>query len=1159
MNIENEQSDGKSARAAEVDASRLCIVGIGASAGGLEAIGDMLAMADPDSNLAYVVIQHLDPDHESLLAEILSRKTRLEVHQASGGETVERGRVYIIPPGHKMTIRDAKLELTEFAQPRGLRRPIDDFFESLAEDQGHYAACVILSGTGADGSAGLRAIKEFGGVCIVQSPETARYDGMPKAAQGTGLVDFVRSPEEIFSALQGYYTHMIMTETDTELQEAVRDNIDEICDVLSTTSGHDFSEYKRTTLVRRIERRIKVLNLQDADSYLERVKDDPEEAEVLFRELLINVTRFFRDPDQFERLREKVIAPMISEKDHEPIRIWVPGCSSGEEAYTLAIMIADEMRKQKKSLDVNIFATDIDDQMLKNARTGIYPLSAMVDVPEELRDSYTIARDGHFQIPARIRDMIRFSIHNVTRDPPFSSCDLISCRNLLIYFGDKLQNATLPTFQYALRPKGYLFLGSSETIGRFDNLFTAVDDRARIFQRTQRSVDYPSHLRSQQSGRKEPIGASVPVSRGRSRSSLMPDRVADRILNTYAPSTIHCAKDGEILSSSGSLGKYLKATPGRMDDQYVQSLALQGLREPLSGILRDTLTPGRRRVIRGLESRGEFGSQKFDLIVDPLADSTLILVFIERAKFEPIEDEDIEDYEPSESHVQSLEEELRNTQSRLYTTVEELETANEELKSSNEEMMSMNEELQSANEELSTVNDELSSKVEQLTQANADLSNFFASTDLPLVVVDTKKCIRTYTEAILDIYPFQGADEGRPLSEITSSLRENSSVLDNVTEVMESGEVKQLQVRERSSDGSRIWSLLITPYRTNDDQVDGATLVFTDLTESTNLRDALDVEAERLKLALKVSELGVWEFDADRQVIDLDETARRHLDAQMADGGSVELSELMSRLSKSEKDEIQDVFASSRKEDGPFEFTFSLADRTGAMRTLQAVGRHVETGGSTKLLGVVFDVTKANEATQIRELMLREMNHRVKNLFSIITGMLRVVGRQAESVPEMVRGMEDRISALARSHDLTQKKMGEEAILLQDVIDVALEPYCDAADCRIEGPDVSVSNAELTSLALLLHEWATNTSKYGVLGPVDGRLEVTWSQGNDGTVTLEWNEIYENEFEVRDERAGFGATLVRIAAAQLNGSVDVNQTSHDRRTILEYGKGHEGD
>ncbi len=734
--MKNDQETEERAKP-EASEERLCIVGIGASAGGLEAVREMLTGATPESNLAYVVVQHLDPNHESLLAELLSRHTEMNVRQVSGGETVEADNVYIIPPGHGLSVQDGCLHLTDFEQPRGLRRPIDDFFESLAIDQGRFAACVILSGTGADGTAGLRAIKEHGGLCIVQEPSTAKYDGMPTSAQNTGLVDFVRSPELIIGAIRQFYAHTIIDEMDTKLARTVEQSINDICSVVKTTVGHDFSGYKQSTLVRRVQRRIQVLGLADASEYLQHIKSDPEECATLFRELLINVTRFFRDKEHFQVLRERTVETLVRGADEESeIRVWVPGCSSGEEAYTIAMMFAHEVRLQRRAVNIQIFATDIDEQMLRLAREGVYPQAALADIPEEMRDLYTIAKDGKFQVSAKIRDMIRFSVHSIVRDPPFSSIDLLSCRNLLIYFGDKLQSSALPIFHYALKPGGTLFLGPSETIGRFDHMFYPIDQAARVFERNNARPEYPLHL----SGR----------TRDQARNSQRPERdqeestrlewndssITHRILEKYAPATLQISAKGEILKSTGKLSKYLDISPGSMERHLAPSVARPGAREAISAIIRQVAKSKKRTISRDLTALSEFGRQAFDLIADPMKDGTILLVFRERSPFEATDDEDTVDLEQSDSHVQSLEDELRNTRARLHTTVEELETANEELKSSNEEMMSMNEELQSTNEELSTVNDELKVKVDELSVANADLSNFFASTGLPLAVVD---------------------------------------------------------------------------------------------------------------------------------------------------------------------------------------------------------------------------------------------------------------------------------------------------------------------------------------------------------------------------------------------------------------------------------------
>ena len=1127
---------------------RLCIVGVGASAGGLEAIREMLASANPETNLAYVVIQHLDPNHESLLAELLGRQTALDAQQVSGGEKLEAGKVYIIPPGHGLSIHEGVLELTEFAQPRGLRRPIDDFFESLALDQGRYAACVILSGTGADGSSGLRAIKEHGGLCIAQAPETARYDGMPNAAKATRMVDFVRRPDQIVDTITQFYAHKSLSQGDTVLSRTVAECISDICNQLYKVVGHDFTDYKPSTLVRRIERRIQVLDLQDGNEYLERLKSDREECETLFRELLINVTRFFRDREHFEVLRDEVIAPLVRDNDGEEIRVWVPGCSSGEEAYSIAMLFSEQVRIQKKTISIQIFATDIDEQMLKIARQGLYPISALADIPEEMRELYTIAREGKFQVDSRIRDMIRFSLHSVVRDPPLSNIDLISCRNLLIYFGEKLQSSALPVFHYAIRPGGTLFLGPSETIGRFESAFAAIDQSARLFRRKDGDSDYPLHLRgkrnasydSHDSSRDDTSSTRVTWQRG---------LAADRILKAYAPATVHVTAAGKILGSTGRLSKYLALEPGSESAQHVQALARPGLREAVSALIRRGPESGKRVTTRDLSARSEFGQQQLDLIAEGLSDGTTLLIFQDREKFEAIDDADIEELNPSDSHVQSLEEDLRSTRARLHITVEELETANEELKSSNEEMMSMNEELQSTNEELATVNDELKSKVDQLSVANADLHNFFSSTALPLVVVDSNLLIRNYTEAILEIYPFRRGDRGRPLNEVSSVVLENGEIIQATTDVISGGDAKTLHVRDMA--GGTTWSLLITPYRGSDDSIDGATLVFTNLTQELRLEQALAEEGDRLRLALEVTELGVWEYVPSTQTLRLDDTCKALLGLPENAPEDLPIEDTAKSLDKEHQKVFLDAFANASQKD-QLDVTVTLQAADGQSRELRLFGRADGSRRVFRVLGVISDVTSQNESARIRELMLREMNHRVKNMFSIISGMLRLVGRSATTVREVVEGVETRVAALARSHNLSQQQSGA-PVSLSDVIEATLSPYAGEERFDMKGPNVTVDSGDLSPLSLILHEWATNAAKYGVLGPIEGTLRVSWEALGNGKLEILWNESYSNEFEHGEQKAGFGSMLVQIAADQLDGSVSVDASPNGREMRLTYG------
>ena len=1130
------------------EAERLCIVGVGASAGGLEAIREMLAGASPDTNLAYVVIQHLDPNHESLLAELLARHTDLSVRQVSGGEEIRSGNVYIIPPGVGLSVTQGVLELTEFAQPRGLRRPIDDFFESLALDQGRFAACVILSGTGADGSVGLRAIKEHGGLCIVQDPKSAKYDGMPTSAQNTGLVDFVRRPSEIVEAIRAYYAHSFRDKTDAQLANTIEDNLNDICSVVRNFVGHDFSGYKQSTLIRRVQRRVQVLSLDNAEQYLQHIRSDPRECELLFRDLLINVTRFFRDAEHFEVLRETAIRPMVQNCGNEDeLRIWVPGCSSGEEAYSIAMLFADECRQQKRSINIQIFATDIDEQMLRIAREGTYAQAALADIPERMRDDYTIGRDGHFQVTARIRDMIRFSVHSIVRDPPFSNIDLLSCRNLLIYFGDQLQKAAMPIFHYAIKPGGTLFLGPSETVGRYDHAFQAIDQSARVFRRNDSRPEYPLHLRHQQpsaaNNKRRPQYDEEPSK----RLDWGDGGATDRILAAYAPATLRVTAAGEILKSTGRLGKYLDFSLGGDSNRFAPSIARPGVREAISAIIRQVSKNKKRTISRDLKAQSEFGSQAFDLIGEPLSDGSFLLVFRERDRFEPDDDEDFDSVLPMDSHVQSLEDELRSTRVRLHTTVEELETANEELKSSNEEMMSMNEELQSTNEELSTVNDELKGKVDELSVANSDLSNFFASTALPLVVVDADMAIRNYTDAIQSIYPFRNSDRGRPLTEVTSALREDNEMLEATREVMRDGEVRHLRVWDRNDE--RTWSLVVTPYRSRDGQLDGATLVFSELTDAVRLEDALERESGRLRLALDVSNLSVWEYDPSAGSVRIDATGAALLGL---DNDHVSVEEFFDSVHEEDRDRVKHALRATTGDGDHIDVTFRTGQERAKSRSAQIIGQRMHSRNATRILGVAFDVTREQEDRDVREMMLREMNHRVKNMFAIISGMLRIVGRSAETVDDLVDAMQLRITALARSHDMTQRAPGGEGLTLADVVAASLEPYNDYAEINIEGPEVRVEVGELTALSLLLHEWATNAAKYGVLGVRKGRLSVSWTHEDGGRVVLTWNEILSEDVTPQEEKAGFGSTLVQLSAMQLNGRLDTSTGTNNRRMTLDY-------
>ncbi|MEE7475128.1 chemotaxis protein [Methylobacterium hispanicum] len=1105
------------------------VVGIGASAGGLEALREMLSRAQAPTGMAFVIVQHLDPNHESMLAQLLDRHTDLKVLQCEGSEHIKADTVYIIPPGRGLAIQQGVLELTEFVQPRGLRRPIDDFFLSLAVDQQANAACVILSGTGADGTTGLRAVKEHGGVCVVQQPDTARYDGMPVSAVGTGLVDFVQPPGEIVNCLSAFFRRRGSDPLD-EREELLADHVDDLCRVLRSAVGHDFSGYKRTTLIRRVERRMHVLGIDAGRAYLARIRADKSECDALFRDLLINVTRFFRDAEMFEVLRERAIEPLLRDRDpDEDIRVWVPGCSSGEEAYSIAMLFADAARRLDLPLAVQIFATDIDERMLQIAREATYPAAALADIPAPLRERYIVPHAERFTVAAEIRDLIRFSSHSLVKDPPFSRIDLLSCRNLLIYFDDRLQQSVLPLFHYAVRPGGYLFLGPSESVSRFEQLFPPLDQHARLFERSpgqpKYPIDLPGHARRSEARRGDDGRKATPVADETA--------AARRMLERYAPPSMVLNEDGAIVAAYGRLSRYFDFPVTRTGGTSAITLARPGLRDVIGPLLRQTRDARKRVVVRDVEVVSEYGVQQIELVCDPMPDATMLLVLRDAGAFRPSSDPDLIEMDAGGDHVEALEEELLRTRYKLRSTVEELETANEELKSSNEEMMSMNEELQSTNEELTTVNDELKTKIDQLTVANADLRNFFESTDLAVVVLDRDLRIRSFTGSATAIFPLQPGDRGRPLADVATRL-EGSDYLADARAVCAGGAAIQRRVMTR--DGTRTLSLRVLPYRLQSASVDGATLVLTDITEALSLERQLAAERERLDLAIKAGGIGIWEYCPDDDAIVVDATAAAMLD--LAGEGRHPLADLAAHLPSEDRREVRDAFAQAARGRGDFEARLRVRGQGHATRHVRSYGRPIVGSAPARIVGVSIDVSPEHALTETRDLMLREMNHRVKNLFAIIGGMITAGARAQRDVPTFARDMRDRIAALGRAHSLADHTTDQGMSDLTSLVAATLQPYRDHIPTVIEGPPVAIDWRYVSSLAMILHECATNSVKYGALGAEDGRLDVTWEHRASG-LTLHWTERMTRRTAVNAGR-GFGSSLIEMSLQQLQATVERN-------------------
>ncbi|WP_149539327.1 chemotaxis protein CheB [Siccirubricoccus phaeus] len=841
---------------------RFPVVGIGASAGGVEALQALFrAMPEPPLAMAFVVVTHLGPDHESALPAILRDCTSMPVVPARDAEAVEPGHAYILPNDAVITMAAGRLVLRrQPPEARRERQPIDVFLASLAEDQGEWAVGIVLSGSGSDGTLGLKAIKEWGGLTLAQGTDgtTPRYPEMPASAVAGGAVDLVLPVEEMPVRLAeltgGLGTPGDAIAADAHAEEAGRAAAaqEAICGVLRARIGHDFSGYKDKTFFRRVQRRMQVLRLPDLDAYLARLRQDPEEAATLFRDLLIGVTGFFRDADAFAALAERVIPALFEGRGaDDTVRVWVPGCATGEEAYSLAILLRERMDAQPGGPQAQIFATDIDEAALAVARRGRYPACMMSGVAPERLARFFAGDGAAYAASKELRDLCVFSTHSVIRDAPFSRIDLVSCRNLLIYLGGQLQEQVIPLFHYALRPGGFLFLGVSETITRHADLFTPEDKAHRIFRRRQHApiAGVPLQIQPAAQGAMRPWRAAPPPRRAYAGGGTgLRQAVESFVLEQFTPPHVVVNRDGDIVHQSARLGKYLEPTTGAPSRQLL-SMARRGLRLELRAALREAVETRRQAVRPRVEVEVEDRRQAIALTVAPLpvrddADPLFVVLFADLGPPLPRTDAPM----PAGAELQGdgavvqLERELRDTRERLQSTVEEYETATEELKSANEEMVSVNEELQSANEELETskeelqsVNEELrtanfalSGKVDELDRANADLRNLFDSTQIATVFLDQHLVIRSFTPAVTAIFNLVATDRGRPLTDFASHLdrvdlrRETRRVLD---------EREPVERRVTARDGAAHYLMRMLPYRTAKGAVDGVVVTFFDVTQ----------------------------------------------------------------------------------------------------------------------------------------------------------------------------------------------------------------------------------------------------------------------------------------------------------------------------------------
>lgn len=951
------------------------IVGIGASAGGLDAFKKFFAAMPDGSGLAFVLIPHLDPKHESLMVELIARHTPMPVVEAGEGMAVEPNHVYVLPPNKYMTITGGVLHLTGPVERFGSQTSIDLFLRSLADDRLERAICIIMSGTGAHGTLGLKAVKAAGGMAMVQDPATADYGRMPQSAVGTGLADYVLPVEQMPAALLKYVKHFYVNGGSVvEVVREAPDDLNQVLALLRARTKYDFHCYRKKMLVRRIERRMGLNHFGNLAEYLSHLRNHPDEVRRLARDLFISVTSFFRDGEAFEALESQVIDSLVRVKDSDaPLRVWIPGCATGEEAYSLAILLLERLAGAQKNCRLQVFATDVDEAALETARQGVYPDSIAPDVsPERLARHFTRADGTLYQVNKQVREPVVFAVQNLINDAPFSKLDLISCRNLLIYLEPEVQKKVVTLLHFALSEGGYLFLGPSETIGRQTDLFEPLSKKWRIYRRTGPTrlerVEFPISLQPEQPGRPRRLREA-----GRDRPVNLAELTQRLVVEELGLAAVLINREYEILYFLGPTTRYLDVPTGE-PTQDLMMMAREGLRTKLRSAIRKALGEKETVVLTDVQVKrnGDYYPicATVRLVEQPRAAEGLILITFQDQTDTSAGAAPRPTPAPEESLVRQLESELRATKEDLQSTIEELESTNEELKVSNEEVMSMNEELQSANEELetskeelqslneelTTVNNQLQDKVEDLETTTNDITNLLNCTDIATVFLDTQFHIRRFTPPSTRLFSLIATDVGRPLSDIAGKFAD-AELLAHAEQVLR--DLRPIEKEIRTED--HWWLRRILPYRTLDNRIEGVVLTFSDVTE---LRRA-DLERRRSEQRFRImadsAPVLIWICDTEKAYTWFNKPwldfVGGSLEQELGDGWA-------RNIHSDDLDLYQRTSRSAFEARGPFAIEYRLRRRDGVFRWVLDNG--VPLSGDddefTGYIGSCIDITDRKQA-----------------------------------------------------------------------------------------------------------------------------------------------------------------------------------------------------
>jgi two-component system CheB/CheR fusion protein len=921
--------------------------------------------------MAYVVIQHLDPTHKGAMVELLQRSTAMPVVQVKDRLKVDPDHVYVIPPNKDMSILHGVLHLLPQTSPRGLNLPIDFFFRSLAEDQQERSIAVVLSGMGSDGTLGLRAIKEKAGVGFVQSLASAKFSGMPRSVIDAGLADVIATAEELPDRIMAYHQHApYIARPEDTIEEKQQSALEKVFIILRNQTGNDFSLYKRSTIYRRIERRMGLHQIDKIANYVRYLRENPREVELLFKELLIGVTSFFRDPPAWEHLKNEVLPDLLRSRPHGLVRAWVPGASTGEEAYSLAMVLSEAMDHLESGLNLTfqIFATDLDRDAIEKARQGIYPTNIAADVsPERLRRFFVQDERG-YRVRKEIREAVVFAPQNIIMDPPFTKLDVLSCRNLLIYLSSDLQKKLIPIFHYALNPSGILFLGSAETIGTYSALFAPLDGKTRLYRRLETArlgapaVEFPPVFAAPPHGAAQPADA-LELKPPPTNLPALADRA---IVQNFAPTTILTNDKGEVLYTSGRTGKYLEPAVGKAN-LNVFLMAREGLRYELSNAFAAAQREEKPILVQALKVATNGSTQTVDLTVRKLTEpkelrGTMLIAIADvslvpvgprgQVPRTPARLKDIErELQHAREEIQTTREEMQTSQEELKSTNEELQSTNEELQSTNEELTTSKEEMQSMNEELQTVNHELQSKVDELSRSNNDMKNLLNSTDIATLFLDGDLLVRRFTTQTSKLIKLIPADAGRPITDIATEL-DYPSLADDAREVLQTLVFKEKQVSSR--DG-RWFTVRVLPYRTLENVIDGVVITFTDATTGKVLESSLREQANQLRQMAESLPNLVWGARPDG--------ACDYLSQQWV--GYTGISELeqigygwLEQVHPEERERVREQWRAAVRAGVPLDTDFRIRSKTGAFHRFKtrSVPIRDEAGRVVKWYGSCTDI-----------------------------------------------------------------------------------------------------------------------------------------------------------------------------------------------------------